>query len=140
MSVLECRNISKIFPGTVALDHVSASFESGKVHALVGKNGSGKSTLLKIFSGAQPATQGEILLDGEVMRFDSTMDAFSKGVATVYQELSLIPSLTVTENVLIGRLPKKNKLIDWKSAHAKAKELLQELDIDIKEDSLVRCV
>ncbi|MBU9729090.1 sugar ABC transporter ATP-binding protein [Diplocloster modestus] len=137
MSVLECRNISKIFPGTVALDHVSASFESGKVHALVGKNGSGKSTLLKIFSGAQPATQGEILLDGEVMRFDSTMDAFSKGVATVYQELSLIPSLTVTENVLIGRLPKKNKLIDWKSAHAKAKELLQELDIDIKEDSLV---
>ena len=89
MSVLECRNISKIFPGTVALDHVSASFESGKVHALVGKNGSGKSTLLKIFSGAQPATQGEILLDGEVMRFDSTMDAFSKGVATVYQELKM---------------------------------------------------
>jgi ribose transport system ATP-binding protein len=137
MSVLEAKNIRKVFPGTVALDDVSASFESGKVHALVGKNGSGKSTLLKIFSGAQGATEGDIILDGQVMKFANTMDAFKNGIATVYQELSLIPGLSVTENILIGRLPMKNKIIDWKTAQKQVKKLLSELNINIPADTLV---
>lgn len=137
MSVLEGRNITKIFPGTVALDDITVSFDSGKVHALVGKNGSGKSTLLKIFSGAQPASNGEIVLDDKTMSFSSTIDAFGKGIATVYQELSLIPTLSVTENILINRMPMKGRLINWSEAKKKVKALFDELEIDIPVDAMV---
>lgn len=128
MSVLEVHNITKRFPGTLALDNVSASFESGKVHALVGKNGSGKSTLMKIISGAYTADEGEIIYDGQTMKFKDPMSAAAQGIATVYQELSLVPTMSVTENILMGRMPKKGKLIDWKSAKKQVKEL--EIDID----------
>ena len=79
MSVLEVHNITKRFPGTLALDNVSASFESGKVHALVGKNGSGKSTLMKIISGAYTADEGEIIYDGQTMKFKDPMSAAAQG-------------------------------------------------------------
>ena len=131
MSVLEARNITKVFPGTVALDDVSVSFDSGKVHAIVGKNGSGKSTLLKIISGAQQATSGVLILDGKEVKITSTTDAFKDGIATVYQELSLIPTLSVTENILLGRMPMKYGMIDWNAANSQVKSLLQELSIDI---------
>lgn len=131
MSVLEARNITKVFPGTVALDDVSVSFDSGKVHAIVGKNGSGKSTLLKIISGAQQATSGVLILDGKEVKIASTTDAFKDGIATVYQELSLIPTLSVTENILLGRMPMKYGMIDWNAANSQVKSLLQELSIDI---------
>ena len=131
MSVLEARNITKVFPGTVALDDVSVSFDSGKVHAIVGKNGSGKSTLLKIISGAQQATSGVLILDGKEVKIASTTDAFKDGIATVYQELSLVPTLSVTENILLGRMPMKYGMIDWNAANTQVKNLLQELSIDI---------
>lgn len=138
MSVLEGRNITKVFPGTVALDDVSVSFDSGNVHAFVGKNGSGKSTLLKIFSGAHSPTSGDVLLDSEVVKFSDTKEAIKKGLATVYQELSLIPTLTVTENILINRMPtKKNNLIDWQRAKEIVTELLERLEIDIAPDAAV---
>jgi len=134
MSILEVKGLTKIFPGTVALNGVSVSFESGRVHALVGKNGSGKSTMLKILSGSQKATSGSFYLDGEEMHFSSTADAFSKGIATVYQELSLVPGLSVTENIFLGRMPKKRGIIDYRRARKEARELLRELDIDIDAD------
>lgn len=137
MSVLETRNITKNYPGTVALNGVSVAFDSGKVHALVGKNGSGKSTLVKIFSGAVEATQGEVILDGVTMKFNDPRDAFAKGIATVYQELSLVPGLSVAENILIGRLPMKGRLIDWKRTYSMAEELLKELNIDISAYSMI---
>ena len=137
MSVLEVHNITKRFPGTLALDNVSASFESGKVHALVGKNGSGKSTLMKIISGAYTADEGEIIYDGQTMKFKDPMSAAAQGIATVYQELSLVPTMSVTENILMGRMPKKGKLNDWKSAKKQVKELLKELEIDIDPDKNV---
>ena len=135
--VLEARGITKRFPGTLALDEVSVSFESGRVHALVGKNGSGKSTLLKVISGAHAPTSGEILLDSEkIEEFDTTF-AMSKGIATVYQELSLIPTLTVTENILINRMPtKKGGFIDWQAAKKSVKELLKRLEIEISPDEI----
>ena len=89
MSVLETKNISKQYPGTLALDHINVSFDSGRVHAFVGKNGSGKSTLLKVFSGAISPTSGEFFLDGKEMRFNSPKNAFEKGIATVYQDLKM---------------------------------------------------
>ncbi len=137
MSILETRSIIKNYPGTVALNNVSVSFESGKVHALVGKNGSGKSTLLKTFSGAVEPSSGEILIDGIPMKFNDPGDAFAKGIATVYQELSLIPGLSVAENIFLGRLPMKGKIVDWKKTYSMAEELLKELNIDISPDEMV---
>jgi ribose transport system ATP-binding protein len=137
MSLLETKNISKRFPGTLALDNVSISFESGKIHALLGKNGSGKSTLVQIFSGAVSATSGKVFLDNEEMRFHDPVDAQKKGIATVYQDLSLIPGLTVAENIFIGRLPMKGVWVDWKTMRGNARLLLDELEIDISPDAII---
>ncbi|NOU88397.1 ATP-binding cassette domain-containing protein [Paenibacillus sp. LMG 31460] len=137
MSMLETKKITKVYPGTIALDEVSVSFESGKVHALLGKNGSGKSTLLKIFSGAVEPTKGEIILEGVSMKFNDPSESFAKGIATVYQELSLVPGLTVAENIFLGRMPMRGFMIDWKRAYAMANELLQELGVDIPAEEMV---
>lgn len=131
MSTLRAENITKKYPGTVALNNVSVEFDSGKVHAFIGKNGSGKSTLVKIFAGATDATEGKFYLDNEEMNIHSPQEALKKGVATVYQELSLIPGLTVAENILMGRMPMKGKFIDWKKGYEEAGKLLQELQIDV---------
>ncbi len=137
MSVLKAENITKVYPGTVALNKVSVEFESGKVHAFIGKNGSGKSTLVKIFAGAEEATEGNVYLDGQKMENKSPQEALHKGIATVYQELSLIPGLTVAENILMGRMPLKGKLIDWKKAYEKAGKILQDLQINISPKALI---
>ena len=137
MSILETKDISKQYPGTLALNQVSVSFESGKINALVGKNGSGKSTLVNIFSGAVKQTSGKFLLDGEELSFSSPEDAQNHGVATVYQELSLIPGLSVAENIFIGRLPVKGFSIDWKKTYSMAKDLLDELEIDISPKEVI---
>ena len=137
MSILEARNVVKVYPGTRALDDVSVSFDSGKVHAIVGKNGSGKSTLLKVFAGSEIATSGAIFLDGKEVRLSTTIEALKDGIATVYQELSLVPTLTVTENILMGRLPTKRGMIDWKAARAYVRELLEELEIDVPATAVV---
>ena len=137
MSILEARNVVKVYPGTRALDDVSVSFDSGKVHAIVGKNGSGKSTLLKVFAGSEIATSGAIFLDGREVRLSTTIEALKDGIATVYQELSLVPTLTVTENILMGRLPTKRGMIDWKAARAYVRELLEALEIDVPATAVV---
>lgn len=131
MSNLEVKNISKQYPGTLALDNISLNFESGKVHALIGKNGSGKSTLVNIIAGATGATKGQVFMDGEEVTFHSPLEAQNKGIATVYQENSLIPALTVTENIYLGRLPMKGFVVDWKRANKMAEDLLKDLNIDI---------
>ena len=136
MSVLETQGISKQYPGTLALDQVTVRFESGKIHALIGKNGSGKSTLINIFSGAVQPTGGKVFLDGKETEFKSPADAQQAGIATVYQELSLIPGMTVAENIFIGRLPMKGIAVDWRKMRKMAKELLDELGIDISPDAV----
>ena len=138
MKILETRNITKMFPGCLALDSVSVKFESGKVNALIGKNGCGKSTLVKIISGAHQATDGELIIDDEVMNFSSPTDAFASGIATVYQELSLIPYLSVAENIFLGRLPTKRNLIDWKKLYSEAQVLLDEMNVDISPRAEIR--
>ena len=137
MSVLRTEHIVKIYPGTTALDGVSVSFESGKVHAVIGKNGSGKSTLVKIFSGAEEATGGRFFLDDRALSFKDPIDAFKMGIAAVYQELSLVQGMTVAENILIGRLPMRGKFVDWKKTYLLAEELLKELNVDIPADAYI---
>ena len=131
MSTLKISGVSKQFPGTLALDNVSLEFVSGKVNALIGKNGSGKSTLVKIINGAQPATSGDIFLDGQKLDFTSPEAAIEQGISTVYQELSLIAGLTVAENILLGRFPMKGKFIDWKETYGQGQRLLDEMGIEI---------
>jgi len=139
MSVLQIRTeqIIKDYPGTRALDDVSVRFDSGRVHALVGKNGSGKSTLVKIFSGAIKPTSGEFYLNDEKLRFNSTSDAYSKGIVSVYQEMSLVPGLSVAENIFLGRLPKKNRFINWRKTYEMAEQLLGQMQADIDPRVLV---
>jgi ribose transport system ATP-binding protein len=123
--ILEARNLTKVYPGTVALNNFSAKFEAGKVHALLGKNGSGKSTFIKIISGAIQPTGGQLLIDDAALHFCSPKEAFDQGIATVYQELSLIPGLSIAENIFFGRLPKKNRyMIDYNKAYEDAALLL----------------
>ncbi len=134
---LECRGIRKVYPGTVALDDFSARFEGGMVHALIGKNGSGKSTLIKIFSGAEKPGAGTILVDGVPVALHGPQDAFRQGIATVYQELSLIPKLTVAENIFLGRLPRHRGAVDWRGVRSQARALLDALHVDIDENAVV---
>jgi ribose transport system ATP-binding protein len=132
---LETVSLRKEYPGTLALSDVSLSFESGKVHALIGKNGAGKSTLVKILAGAVQPTRGSIVLNGDEVRLRSPADALQRGIIAVHQELSLVPELSVAENILLGRLPTRQGwgklVIDWKTVFARADEILKSLDIEL---------
>lgn len=133
--MLQVADIKKQFPGTLALDNVSVTFDDGRIHALVGKNGAGKSTLVKIIAGAQSPDHGTIFVDGCPVALRSPRDAFNKGIATVHQELSLVPALTVAENILLGRLPKRKlcglSFIDWDRTFTKAQNILEKMDVNI---------
>ncbi|MDR2144689.1 MAG: sugar ABC transporter ATP-binding protein [Treponema sp.] len=137
MSILRTEHIVKVYPGTMALDDVSVSFASGKIHAVIGKNGSGKSTLVKIFSGAIEQSSGRFFLDDDALSFKDPMGAFKKGIAAVYQELSLVQGMTVAENILMGHLPMKGKFVDWKKTYRLAGELLKELNVNIPADAYI---
>ncbi len=102
---LEFQSVSKSFPGVRALDDVSFGVAAGSVHALMGENGAGKSTLLKILSGAYRPTSGQIALNGQQHVFGSTSEAIAAGVAVIYQELHLVPEMSVAENLFLGHLP-----------------------------------
>ena len=132
---LETIALRKVYPGTVALDDVSLRFEGGKINALIGKNGAGKSTLIKIFAGAVAPTSGHILVNGREVVLPSPKEALRQRIATVHQELSLVPELTVAENILLGRYPKRagagRHFIDWQQIFAQAKEILHRLQVDI---------
>jgi len=105
-TLLEMRQISKSFPGVKALDRVDFEVRAGEVHALLGENGAGKSTLVKILSGALQPDRGEIRLSGEEAAFATTRDAERAGIAIIYQELNLVPQMTVAENIYLGREPR----------------------------------
>jgi len=131
MYKLETRDLRKEYPGTLALADVSIGFSGGEVHALIGKNGAGKSTLVKMLAGSVQPTSGQIFVDGSETKLSSPTAAFQRGIATVYQELSLVPSLTVAENILLGRLPQRGPFIDWRAANARAEAILTDLQIDL---------
>jgi ribose transport system ATP-binding protein len=131
--LLQTISIRKQYSSTLALDDVSVSFEGGKVSALLGKNGAGKSTLVKILAGTVVPTSGKLLLNGHEVVLRTAQDAFHHGIATVYQELSLIPDLTIGENMFLGRLPHRagGLLIDWSKVFAQAEQVLAEMGVDL---------
>ena len=116
---LEFKNITKTFPGVKALDKISFGVNSGSIHGLVGENGAGKSTLLHTLSGALIPNQGEILIENQTMKFSNTKDALNAGIAVIYQELNLVPEMTVAENLMIGNYPNKNGFVDKKKLKEK---------------------
>jgi ribose transport system ATP-binding protein len=130
--LLEFKNIVKEFPGVKALDHVSMDFYKGEVVALMGENGAGKSTLMKILSGAYHRDSGDIILDGRKLpNHYSTLEARGYGVAIIYQELSLLPEMSVMENVYISHEPKKiANIIDYKKMYEDTKRQLERLKAD----------
>ncbi len=126
---LRMQGISKSFDGTQALRNVDFSAAAGEVHAISGENGAGKSTLVKILSGALVRDAGEVLLEGQPVELGTPGRARRLGIRAVYQEFSLVPHLTVTENILIGRLPTRSGLgsIDWGEAHRRAEAILDSI-------------
>src|SRR5271165_7452040 len=123
--------VSKAFPAVRALDHVDFRVEAGEVHALMGENGAGKSTLIKIMTGALRGDAGEIRLDGRPVEIGATGQARALGIGTVYQEVNLIPTMSVTKNLTLGRQPRRFGLIAWREARSRARERLKRLNIDI---------
>jgi simple sugar transport system ATP-binding protein len=111
--VLELRGISKAFTGVQALNGVSLNLYPGEVHTLMGQNGAGKSTLIKVLTGVYTPDHGQIVLAGQAIQPQSTLDAQNHGISTVYQEVNLCPNLSVAENIFIGRYPRKFGRIDW---------------------------
>ena len=129
--VVEMRGIEKAFPGVQALSNVDFSLMRGEIHAIVGENGAGKSTLIKVLTGVERQDAGVITLEGQEIAIRSPLHAQKLGISTVYQEINLCPNLTVAENILIGREPKRLGGVHWKAMNAHAKQALQHLDIDI---------
>ena len=101
-ALLELKNVTKEYRGVRAISNVSITLEAGQVHAILGENGAGKSTLTKMMAGAVTPTSGEILLDGKPITLSSPGDALRQGIAMVFQETSLVPSLTVAQNLFLG--------------------------------------
>jgi ABC-type sugar transport system ATPase subunit len=131
MAVLELRNVSKRFPGVRALTDVSLAVERGQVHALLGGNGAGKSTVVNLIGGVFHPDAGEILFDGAPVRFRDPRDAVAQGVAVIHQELTLVPGLSVAENLFLGRLPRRAGMVDWRELRRGSREVLQRVGLDI---------
>ena len=129
--VLHARGISKFFPGTIALDDVELRLMPGEVHALLGENGAGKSTLIKCLTGAYRRDAGVMLLDGAEVDPASTADSQRLGIGTVYQEVNLLPNLTVAENLFLGRQPTRGGFIARRRMNAQARAVLEGYGLDI---------
>lgn len=129
--MLHARGISKFFPGTIALDDVELTLHRGEVHALLGENGAGKSTLIKCLTGAYRRDGGVIMLDGNEVDPTSTKDSQTLGIGTVYQEVNLLPNLTVAENMYLGRQPMRGPFVARRKMNQEAAKSLRGFGIDI---------
>jgi ribose transport system ATP-binding protein len=134
---LEMDGIYKSFGGVNALQNVELKVEKGEVHAIIGENGAGKSTLMKILSGAIKKDKGSIKIDGLEKQFTVPKDAVIAGISVIYQELNMVPHLTVAENIFLGDYPLKRGLIDWKTIYKKSQELLDQLGSNISPKETV---
>ncbi len=136
-NILEIKGVSKSFVGVKALQNVSFQVRKGDVHALLGENGAGKSTLMKILSGAYSKDCGQIFVNGKEAEIRNTKDSESLGIAIIYQELNLIPDITVAENIFLARQPKKHGLLNWKKMTEDAEEILNYMDVAIDPRAVV---
>jgi len=138
--ILEMQNIIKDFPGVRALNNVNFKVTRGEIHCLVGENGAGKSTLMKVLSGVYPygTYSGNIIYNGKEQQFKSIADSESKGIAIIYQELALIPELSVYENIYFGHEIMDGKLINWNQTIVQAGEMLKKVRLDVNPSMKIK--
>ena len=138
--ILEMKNITKEFPGVKALSNVSFRVAQGEIHCLVGENGAGKSTLMKVLSGVYPfgSYTGDILFGGETQKFFGINDSERAGIAIIYQELALVPEMTVYENIFLGNEVKKGIVIDWNETIKRAGDVLQKVRLNVNPETPVK--
>ncbi len=135
--LLEMKNITKSFPGTLAVDSVGFDCRSGEVHCLVGENGAGKSTLMKMLAGIHQPDSGTIFIDGAKCILRNNAEARKNGIGVVYQELSLLPDCSVAENISMGMWPRRGIRIDWQKINKIAEDVLSGVNLRIKPDELI---
>ncbi len=137
--LFRAEGIVKSFPGVTAVDNVDFDLERGEVHILIGENGAGKSTFIKTILGVHRPDGGHMYLDGKEILFNSTRDAYTAGIAAVFQEFSLIPVLNVAQNIFLGREPMRSNspFINEKEMHLVARDLLDTLNLDIDTHTLI---
>ena len=135
--ILSLQGISKEFPGVKALDNVTIEVERGTIHGLVGENGAGKSTLIKVLAGIYQPNAGQILLEGQAQTFSSPIEARRAGISVVHQEIKLAEPLTVAENMFLGNILMKGRLVDWKGMRKRAREIVDDLGMDIDVNAQV---
>ncbi len=128
--LLEVRTLSKAFPNVQALADVSLEVSAGEVLALIGENGAGKSTLLRILNGDYQPDSGQILFDGQPVKFVSPREAHQAGIRVIYQEPELVPGLNVAENIYAGELPRRGHFVDWRRLYREARERLAEFGFE----------
>ncbi len=136
-AIVELRNVTRRFGSVVALQDMSFAAYAGQVHCLLGDNGAGKSTLIKTLSGVHQPTEGEMLVDGHKVLFGSPREALDKGIATVFQDLSMIPLMSITRNFFLGREPTRGvfpfRRLDAKKADAIVAEELAKIGINLRD-------
>ncbi|PLR77400.1 D-xylose ABC transporter ATP-binding protein [Bacillus sp. V3-13] len=136
--LLEMRGIGKNFPGVKALSNVDFTIRAGEIHALCGENGAGKSTMMKILSGIYNPDEGEIFFEGKLVHINKPDVAQKLGIAIIHQELSLVPELTVAENIFIGDYPQKIRgVVDWRRMKYEAERVLNQMGFDLEVDAVV---
>ncbi|MBN2006229.1 MAG: ATP-binding cassette domain-containing protein, partial [Anaerolineae bacterium] len=140
--ILDLQNVTKQFPGVTALKDVSFQIRRGEIHGLCGENGAGKSTLMKILSGVYPwdSYEGKVIYNGHELKLDrrAIRQAIEEGIAIVYQELTLIPNMTVGENVFLGKEPLEGPSINWDELYSNTQQLLKKYHLDIQPQALVK--
>lgn len=138
--ILEMKNIIKTFPGVKALSNVSFQVAAGEIHCLVGENGAGKSTLMKVLSGVYPhgTYEGDILFNGQVQKFSGIADSEKVGIAIIYQELALVPEMTVYENIFLGNEIKRGFTVDWNETIKRATEAIKRVRLKVNPGTKVK--
>ena len=131
LSLLDMKGVTKTFGGIAALQDVDFSISAGEIHGLVGENGAGKSTMMKIIAGVYSGYEGEMRVAGQLVPFRSAGDALAAGIGMVHQELSIVPDLSVAENVFLGSQPVRGGMVDWRTMNAQAKAQISSLGLEI---------